>query len=693
MNIAIDLGTSFTYVGTFIDGHFVPLICGKNTNKDAERFGYPTTFQTVPIEGSVTDYQCDVTSNGKVVRIECFSGKGITSIKKEIIKELKDDPNFSFTRPFDPINTGFFWTQNANGVKGTPAIVFSAFFEVLLKLTNNAVQCLEVTDKKLDNIILSFPVVERGTDYKTCLTNSLLKACAKVTWAKNIKEDNIIIEAENRCVPSIFAEELIEKKILFIDIGGATSDYCIKSKGNISGDNPNVAESGIDGTTDIDEDLLISYVKKDKFRGYADSLMLTILKDRLESFAMADLEIMDSEGQSFKTTISRTQYDSLGVWETTFKVFFERLLSLANNAPHVDLIVLSGGASKISNIKKQAEAVFSNITVKTVEEIASEKRLEGVTANNGVCYGAAKVVDLEVRAAGSGDDAKKAQEILGTLQRDSGVATGNYDIRYCYMRNNKSGYHLFMRPGKSIIKPIYSELERLIYVGSVDEVWRIRINKLKEAKMDSNKEFLYENEDATDSDFMNLPLREHTSGVKIECNTEEDVGVIACQGISSTYFLVVTYAGQQINSNGKTYNIGEKINEAYFAENALPQKLIHAPSTKAAYNYAKENGIHPDLADSAYAKAFVGTQKKPDTATSTQPIPASLITYQDKDKARRELAENYDNYYNKLGKWHPIRRSRLKKMYYSYRDKIGTCTDRSKLDSILDKADAEFRRI
>ena len=56
MNIAIDLGTSFTYVGTFIDGHFVPLICGKNTNKDAERFGYPTTFQTVPIEGSVTDY-------------------------------------------------------------------------------------------------------------------------------------------------------------------------------------------------------------------------------------------------------------------------------------------------------------------------------------------------------------------------------------------------------------------------------------------------------------------------------------------------------------------------------------------------------------------------------------------------------------------------------------------------------------
>lgn len=128
-------------------------------------------------------------------------------------------------------------------------------------------------------------------------------------------------------------------------------------------------------------------------------------------------------------------------------------------------------------------------------------------------------------------------------------------------------------------------------------------------------------------------------------------------------------------------------------KNALPQKLIHAPSTKAAYNYAKENGIHPDLADSAYAKAFVGTQKKPDTATSTQPIPASLITYQDKDKARRELAENYDNYYNKLGKWHPIRRSRLKKMYYSYRDKIGTCTDRSKLDSILDKADAEFRRI
>ena len=246
-----------------------------------------------------------------------------------------------------PLIRDFFWTQNANGVKGTPAIVFSAFFEVLLKLTNNAVQCLEVTDKKLDNIILSFPVVERGTDYKTCLTNSLLKACAKVTWAKNIKEDNIIIEAENRCVPSIFAEELIEKKILFIDIGGATSDYCIKSKGNISGDNPNVAESGIDGTTDIDEDLLISYVKKDKFRGYADSLMLTILKDRLESFAMADLEIMDSEGQSFKTTISRTQYDSLGVWETTFKVFFERLLSLANSAPHVDLIVLSGGASKL----------------------------------------------------------------------------------------------------------------------------------------------------------------------------------------------------------------------------------------------------------------------------------------------------------------------------------------------------------
>ena len=131
------------------------------------------------------------------------------------------------------------------------------------------------------------------------------------------------------------------------------------------------------------------------------------------------------------------------------RFFFERLLSLANSAPHVDLIVLSGGASKISNIKKQAEAVFSNITVKTVEEIASEKRLEGVTANNGVCYGAAKVVDLEVRAAGSGDDAKKAQEILGTLQRDSGVATGNYDIRYCYMRNNKSGYHLFMRPGKA----------------------------------------------------------------------------------------------------------------------------------------------------------------------------------------------------------------------------------------------------
>ena len=61
-----------------------------------------------------------------------FSGKGITSIKKEIIKELKDDPNFSFTRPFDPINTGFFWTQNANGVKGTPAIVFSAFLKYFL---------------------------------------------------------------------------------------------------------------------------------------------------------------------------------------------------------------------------------------------------------------------------------------------------------------------------------------------------------------------------------------------------------------------------------------------------------------------------------------------------------------------------------------------------------------------------------
>ena len=693
MNIAIDLGTSFTYVGTWIDNRFIPLILG---DTEAVRFGYPTTFYTVPIVGEISDYQSEIMDNSKSVRIECFTGRGITSIKQNILSAFRERPNFEFTNSFAPINRGTYWANHSNGVKGTPDIVFRALFEVLLKLTFKAVeQNTDIVDKKLNKIILCFPDIEKGTDYKTCLRDSFFSACAKVKWARNVKQDDIIIESENRCVPAIVSEKFLDKKILFIDIGGATSDYCIKSPGTVSTINPNIAQSRMVGTTSIDDNLLTEYVTNESAIDFVDSIMLTKVKANIEELGNYDIIIKDDHGRQLcNEQISRSEYDKLQVWEDEFKPFFESLLSLANNQPQVDLVILSCGGSKISNIKKQAQAVFTCIDVKTIEEVAAEIEMGDVTANNGVCYGATKFVDLVVRAEGHGSDAEKAQKLLDEMQKTTGIGTLNYDIRYCYLRDYRNGYHLFMKPGISLAKPIYSECERLTYIGSNEEVWKIRVNKLKEAKTNSDKEFLYENEDATDDDFKNLILRDHDSGVRISYGTQEDVGVIACQGKSSIYFLVVTYAGQQISSNGKTYNIGEKINETYFAENALPSELIHAPNTKAAYDYAKDNGIHPDSADSAYAK-HVGVKKKKSVVTpNSQSNQEPTITNQDKDTARENLEKKYSQYnesIKKLRYWR--RRKKLKTAYDSYRDQIGKCDDKSKLDGLLDKADNEFSKI
>lgn len=695
MNIAIDLGTSFTYVGTWCDNKFVPLIYGDTNIND---FGYPTTFQTVPVNGEISDYQCEIKKGIDTVRIECFTAKGIVAIKQKVLESFRSDPDFDFTAPHSAIVRGAYWTNNASVDMGTPEVVFQALFEVLLKLTYKAVQANKnITDKKLSKIKLCFPVIEGGTDYSVCLINAFLNARSKIQWAKHIQKNDISIESENRCVPAIIAEEFLNKKILFIDIGGATSDYCIKSRGKVDDANPNVAQSTLVGTTVIDTQIMTSCVADQEAKKYVDSLMLTQLKVALEK-GVGELNIIKDDGNTFQTRIFEKTYNALTVWEK-FKKCFGDLLSLARNQK-VDLIILSGGGSKISNIKKQAQTVFTDIDVKTIEETALSIGLTDVTANNGVCYGAAKIVDLENRAEGSGTDADDARRTLEILGLTAGVATSNYDVRYMCKQKDEEGFHLFMRAGIRVKTPIYSTCDPFTYGGlryedrASDnmEVWRLRVNKLKEVSKFSDSSFLPIT-NIENNDYKDLALRDNTSGVRINNNTQEYIGVIACQGISAIYFVVATYAGEPITCDGKTYNEGDLINEAWFSSNPLPAEVLHAPLTKAAYDYAKEHSIHPDSADSEYAKVCGAAKKEPQATPSQSISMIPSITYSDKDNARGRLKNNYNIYYGRIKKIHCIRRKKLTKMYNLYYDKIGKCADKSKLESILNEADSEFRRI
>ena len=220
----------------------------------------------------------------------------------------------------------------------------------------------------------------------------------------------------------------------------------------------------------------------------------------------------------------------------------------------------------------------------------------------------------------------------------------------------------------------------------------MRIGKLTEISKFSEESFLPKASLAA-HDCVDLGLKHHTNGVKICNGAKEDIGVIACQGVSSIYFIVATYTGEQMECDGKVYNKGDLINEAWFSDNPLPEQVLHAPATKAAYDYARENGIHPNFADSKYNDACKSAKSKPKVPTSTNIARTRIptITNQDKNDARRNLQEKYREH--QFSWIHFGRRKKLKDAYYLYCYRIDVCDDKRKLDDLLKDAQEEFDAI
>ncbi|MCM1130175.1 MAG: hypothetical protein NC310_01150 [Roseburia sp.] len=450
MKITIDFGTKFTYIGTCNDrGEFIPLLDNRIIDK-----GYPTTIEAKEFEND------EINENNTLIDgtlFTCYSGKGAGRVKKILIELIRN----STMKSAEQILYSLF--NSSPNLTYLTKDIFIALFTVLLKKTlffceNNSLFLAEknINYEMLEAIYIAFPEFSTiPNTYQSILQHCMRQAVINSNWITS-KDILYACVEEAKCLPYAlnFKNKYVNEEVLFIDIGGYTSDYCYLDKeGKL---NRNNAISIDTGTDEIDR-ILLMYINENTpslFNLYMNNpIELDTLKRQLEQGHM--------EANILPVEYRDSLIDNRGklVWNVLKEKIFHKLKELF---PIVNTIVLSGGGSNIANIVEQAKVVFPNATVTTIQLENQNSGESYLNSKSIICYGAYLQANDRVERSKQDDNIASDREYEKKVcQMDNIMANDGEDLFNNY--NEDDDYMYMLMTQGPYQRDSYSELRSFIY--------------------------------------------------------------------------------------------------------------------------------------------------------------------------------------------------------------------------------------